>query len=112
MPGPRIGLARAVFGSPSLVVLDEPNANLDSPGEEALIQAVRVLKEQGTTVIFITHKTNMLAAADKILLMDQGSVRMFGEREEVLAKVFGGPKAVATPQPAVSNVAPMPLARG
>jgi ATP-binding cassette subfamily C protein RsaD len=107
----RVGLARAVFGAPSLVVLDEPNANLDSSGEEALIQAVRVLKEQGTTVIFITHKTNMLAVADKIVVMDQGTVRMFGERDEVLAKVFGGPKVVSTPQPAVGNVAPMPLAR-
>ena len=96
----RIGLARALFGMPAIVVLDEPNANLDSTGETALVGAVRYLKQHGTTVIFVTHKTNMLTLADKVLLMEQGTVRLYGEREEVLAKIFGGPKVVPSqPQP-------------
>ena len=96
----RIGLARALFGQPAIVVLDEPNANLDSTGETALVGAVRHLKEIGSTVIFVTHKTNMLTLADKVLLMEQGAVRLYGEREEVLAKIFGGPKVVPSqPQP-------------
>ena len=95
----RIGLARALFGRPAIVVLDEPNANLNSPGEIALMDAIRQLKAAGTTVAFVTHKTNMLTLADKVLVMDQGAIRLFGEREEVLAQIFGGPKVVPTPQP-------------
>ena len=96
----RIGLARALFGKPAIVVLDEPNANLDATGETALVGAVRYLKQVGSTVIFITHKTNMLTLADKVLLMEQGAVRLYGERDEVLAKIFGGPKVVSSqPQP-------------
>ena len=96
----RIGLARALFGRPAIVVLDEPNANLDATGEGALIGAVQHLKKIGSTVIFVTHKTNMLTLADKVLLMEQGTVRLYGEREEVLAKIFGGPKVVPSqPQP-------------
>ena len=93
----RIGLARALFGKPAIVVLDEPNANLDSTGETALVGAVRHLKQIGSTVIFVTHKTNMLTLADKVLLMEQGTVRLYGEREEVLAKIFGGPKVGSFP---------------
>jgi PrtD family type I secretion system ABC transporter len=92
----RIGLARAMFGKPAIVVLDEPNANLDSSGEAALIEAIRYLKQTGATVIFVTHKTNMLSVADKVLLMEQGAIRLYGERDEVLAKLFGGPKVVST----------------
>lgn len=109
----RIGLARALFGSPALIVLDEPNANLDSVGESALIEAIRSLKQQRTTVIFVTHKTNMLSLADKVLVIDQGAVRLFGERDEVLAKIFGGPKVVASTAPHTSPLAaPAPVARG
>ena len=107
----RIGLARALFGKPAIVVLDEPNANLDSPGEAALVGAMQHLKEIGATVIFVTHKTNMLTLADKVLLMEQGTVRLYGEREEVLAKIFGGPKVVPSHPPAQAAVAQMPIAR-
>jgi PrtD family type I secretion system ABC transporter len=100
----RVGLARALFGKPAIVVLDEPNANLDAPGEAALISAIRHLKQTGTTVIFVTHKTNMLTLADKVLLMEQGVVRLYGERDEVLAKIFGGPKVVPS-QPQSQAVA-------
>jgi ATP-binding cassette subfamily C protein RsaD len=108
----RIGLARALFGVPAIVVLDEPNANLDSTGEAALFGAVRHLKQAGSTVIFVTHKTNMLNVADKVLLMEQGAVRIYGEREEVLARIFAGPKPKVVPtQPQPHTViAQMPAA--
>jgi PrtD family type I secretion system ABC transporter len=105
----RIGLARALFGKPEIVVLDEPNANLDSTGETALIGAIRYLKEVGSTVIFVTHKTNMLNLADKVLLMEQGTVRLYGERDEVVAKIFGGPKVVPS-QPQNPVISQMPAA--
>jgi len=105
----RVGLARALFGKPAIVVLDEPNANLDSTGESALVAAIRYLKQAGSTVIFVTHKTNMLTLADKVLLMEQGAVRLYGERDEVLAKIFSGPKVVPSqPQPHAVLQAPAP----
>jgi PrtD family type I secretion system ABC transporter len=105
----RVGLARALFGKPAIVVLDEPNANLDSTGESALVAAIRYRKQAGSTVIFVTHKTNMLTLADKVLLMEQGAVRLYGERDEVLAKIFGGPKVVPSqPQPHAVLQAPAP----
>jgi ATP-binding cassette subfamily C protein RsaD len=108
----RIGLARAMFGKPAIVVLDEPNANLDSSGEAALIEAIRYLKQTGATVIFVTHKTNMLSVADKVLLMEQGVIRLYGERDEVLAKLFGGPKVVSTQPHPHTVVAQTPAAAG
>jgi ATP-binding cassette subfamily C protein RsaD len=108
----RVGLARALFGQPAIVVLDEPNANLDAPGETALIEAMRHLRQSGTTIIFVTHKTNMLTLADKILVMDQGAIRLYGEREEILAKIFSGPKVVPTSQPGPSIAAQAPAAAG
>ena len=108
----RIGLARALFGHPTVVVLDEPNANLDSPGEIALIEAIRQLKTAGTTVVFVTHKTNMLSLADKVLVMDQGTIRLYGERDEILAQIFSGPKVVPTPQHHATIGAQAPAATG
>ncbi len=83
----RIGLARAFFGRPSLVVLDEPNASLDQSGEEALIEAIRRYRSFGCTIVLITHKINVLAAADKIVVLDDGVVQAFGSREEVLKRL-------------------------
>ncbi|WP_179285832.1 type I secretion system permease/ATPase [Haematobacter missouriensis] len=80
----RIGLARAVFGSPRIVVLDEPNANLDATGEAALAKAIRILRDTGTTVVLMTHRTSALAEVNKIMLLSAGSVMKFGERDEVL----------------------------
>jgi ATP-binding cassette, subfamily C, type I secretion system permease/ATPase len=108
----RIGLARALFGKPAIVVLDEPNANLDSTGESALVSAIRFLKQHGSTVIFVTHKTNMLTLADKVLLMEQGAVRLYGEREEVVARIFGGPKVVPSQPHPVGVPAHPPAAAG
>ena len=91
----RVALARAVYKTPPYIVLDEPNANLDSTGEAELLACVKRLKEFGSTVIFVTHKTNMLACADKILLLSEGMVQAFGDRDEILAKIYGGPRVVA-----------------
>ncbi|WP_201334431.1 MULTISPECIES: type I secretion system permease/ATPase [unclassified Nitratiruptor] len=83
----RIGLARAIFGDPKLVILDEPNSNLDDAGEKALMQALMTLKEKGTTVIFITHKIPLLNLADKIALLRDGMLAMYGPKNEVFAKL-------------------------
>ncbi|UCE31481.1 MAG: type I secretion system permease/ATPase [Burkholderiales bacterium] len=83
----RIGLARAIYGEPTIVVLDEPNSNLDDQGEAALVQTVRDLKERGKTVVLITHRMSTLAVADKILLLQEGQVRTFGSRDEILGAV-------------------------
>lgn len=83
----RIGLARAIYDMPALVVLDEPNSNLDSDGEAALLNAINTLKEAKRTVIVVTHKTNILAVADKIVLMAGGRVQGFGPRDAILSKL-------------------------
>ena len=81
----RIGLARAIYGQPQLLVLDEPNSSLDEAGEKALIDLIQRLKARGATVISITHRSTMLVAADKLLLLHEGTVNSFGPRDEVLA---------------------------
>lgn len=81
----RIGLARALFGNPRLVVLDEPNASLDESGELALLQALEHLKKNGVTVIIVTHKVSLLANVDKLLVMHEGTLAVFGPRNAVLA---------------------------
>lgn len=82
----RVGLARAVYGNPVLVVLDEPNANLDDAGERALAKAIHQLKEEGTTLFVISHRTSILKNMDKLLVMKEGQVSMFGPRDDVLAQ--------------------------
>jgi ABC-type protease/lipase transport system fused ATPase/permease subunit len=101
----RIGLARALFGNPKLVVLDEPNASLDSDGEAALIDTIAHLKAQGTTIVIIAHRSNVLALADKLLVLRNGAVDLFGECGEVIAQLNSAaatrPRgAIAQPQAA------------
>ncbi|UJS24338.1 type I secretion system permease/ATPase [Thiothrix winogradskyi] len=83
----RIGLARALYDSPTLVVLDEPNSNLDDLGEAALYRALEILKERNTTVLIISHRPGILKLVDRILVMVGGTVAMFGDRQQVLAKM-------------------------
>ncbi|MEH6474684.1 MAG: type I secretion system permease/ATPase [Sneathiella sp.] len=82
----RIALARAVLRSPALVVLDEPNANLDAEGDAALTTTIEALKEQGSTVVIMAHRPSAIAAADKILMLNDGHQMEFGDKEEVLKK--------------------------
>lgn len=84
----RIGLARAVFGDPRLVVLDEPNSNLDPSGEAALIEAVQRLKAGGVTVICVAQRAELIVQADQILRMSQGQVDAFGSRDEILGRAI------------------------
>lgn len=101
----RIALARAVYDNPSFLVLDEPNSNLDDQGEAALVTAVLEMKRKGSTVVLITHRTSVLRAVDKLMLLRDGQVQMFGRRDEVLAALTkaaqqsgspqGGPQALA-----------------
>jgi ATP-binding cassette subfamily C exporter for protease/lipase len=81
----RIGLARALYGAPALVVLDEPNSNLDDAGEQALLKAILWLKEKGSTVVLITHRTNVVGVVDKLMMLRDGVIQLFGPRDEVMA---------------------------
>ena len=94
----RIGLARAIYGDPVLVVLDEPNANLDDVGEVALVNTVRELKAKGSTVFLITHRPGILAVADRLLILANGQVQADGPRDEVLAALRAA-QAAANPPP-------------
>jgi ATP-binding cassette subfamily C protein len=85
----RIGLARAFFGSPQLVVLDEPNSNLDFPGEQALARALIRAKEKNITVIAITQRPALLKSVDKIMMLKEGTVQAFGRREEIIPILSG-----------------------
>ena len=81
----RIGLARAIYGEPALVVLDEPNANLDDEGEAALVRAVQGLKAKNKTVVLISHRPGIVSVADRLLILHEGAVHASGPRDGVLA---------------------------
>jgi ATP-binding cassette subfamily C protein len=83
----RVGLARAFYGTPKLVVLDEPNANLDEAGEEALAGALKEAKSNGISVIVISHRPSILSAVDKVMVIQDGSVASFGTRKEVEGRI-------------------------
>lgn len=83
----RIGLARAVYGSPRLIVLDEPNSNLDEVGERALSVALQKIKETGATVFIISHRPNILSRLDRIMVLAAGVITMYGAREQVIAEL-------------------------
>lgn len=81
----RIGLARAMYGDPSVIVLDEPNSNLDDVGEQALVAAILDLRRRGKTIVLITHRTSIIGVTNKLLLLREGVAQMFGPSNEVLA---------------------------
>ena len=83
----RIALARAVYGDPSLVVLDEPNSNLDAMAEQAFLAMVQALKARGATVVIVTHKLNILNFCDDVLVLHQGSVQAFGRRDQIVNRI-------------------------
>ena len=96
----RVGLARALYGKPVFVVLDEPNSSLDEAGDLALANAIAALKQLGTTFVVMTHRTSVLGVADKMLIMRDGAQQAFGPRDEVLADLQKAqqPASVAAPE--------------
>ncbi|MFC5697320.1 type I secretion system permease/ATPase [Pseudomonas sp. GCM10022186] len=100
----RIALARAIYGDPSMIVLDEPNANLDDLGEAALVEAILDLKKRGKTLILISHRPSVLSTVDKVLLLRDGGMQLFGPREEVFAALR---QASVMPSVGTPNLASM-----
>ena len=105
----RIGLARAFYGDPHLIVLDEPNANLDNEGEAALEQAVLMAKARGATVIVITHRLSIAAKCDRVLVLRDGQIDQIGPPTEIFRRL----SAAKTARRPTGEVVPMPgAARG
>jgi ATP-binding cassette subfamily C exporter for protease/lipase len=90
----RLGIARALYGSPSLIVLDEPNSNLDDVGEAALVQTIKELKTLGKTVVIVTHRPNILQVVDKLLVMKDGSILTYGPKDQVLQVLAKGKQQI------------------
>ena len=99
----RVALARAVYGSPFLIVLDEPNSNLDTEGDEALTRAVRAARERGAIVVVVAHRPIGIEAVDQILVLKDGRMQAFGPKEQVLAQVLQPRVAAPTPIKIVSD---------
>ncbi|MER2267901.1 type I secretion system permease/ATPase [Methylobacterium oxalidis] len=112
----RVGLARALYGEPFLVVLDEPNANLDSEGDAALTRAILGIRARGGVVVIVAHRMSALAGVDLVLKMEDGQVRAFGPKDEVLRRPQGAgapgaaPATARPPRPANAPV-PLPIAQ-
>ncbi|MFS2214838.1 type I secretion system permease/ATPase [Telluria sp. Tellsp104] len=101
----RLGLARAMYGDPALIVLDEPNSNLDEIGEQALVQAVLDLRRRGKTIVLITHRTSIIGATSKLLVMRDGVGQMFGPTDQVLAALQEANQKAAQQQAAAQQAA-------
>ena len=95
----RVALARAMYGNPFLLVLDEPNSNLDSVGEASLQNALQSAKARGAVVIVIAHRPSVLAMCDKLLILSNGVQQAFGPREELLKRVAGPQPVLEPPRP-------------
>lgn len=91
----RIGLARALYNNPVFIVLDEPNSNLDDVGEAALVEAIKTLRAGGTTVVIITHRTNVLQATNKLALINNGVLELYGNTNDVLSAIAQKQQAAA-----------------
>jgi ATP-binding cassette subfamily C protein len=90
----RIGLARALYGRPRLIVLDEPNANLDTDGERALIRAIEALRADGAIVVLIAHRPSIMQAADKLMVLQDGKISQFGPRNSIAGMITPGERTV------------------
>jgi ATP-binding cassette subfamily C protein len=101
----RIALARCLYGNPFLVVLDEPNSNLDTEGDQALAEAILGVRQRGGIVVVIAHRQSALAGVDLVLAMVNGRMNMMGPRDDVLAKLFGTDQKRAAPPPTPTVVA-------
>ncbi len=95
----KLGLARAFFGDPRLIVLDEPNASLDPEGEESLRQAIAEMKARGATIIVIAQRLGILSVADSVLVLDNGMVNAYGERRDIAEQIAQGRTAIRVAQP-------------
>ena len=103
----RIGLARAIYCSPRLIVLDEPNSNLDEVGERALSVALQLIKESGATVFIVSHRPNILSRLDRVMVMNAGTITLYGARDQVIAELAQQQaKAQQRVAPAATGVAP------
>ena len=94
----RIALARALYGRPTIFVMDEPNASLDAEGEHRLVETMNELRAAGATILVVAHRSGILATADKLLLLRDGKVELFGARNQVLARLQA-PAAVPQAEP-------------
>ncbi|EPE93585.1 ABC transporter HlyB/MsbA family protein, partial [Rhizobium grahamii CCGE 502] len=99
----RIGLARALYGDPFLVVLDEPNSNLDAEGEEALTRAIAKVRERGGIVIIVAHRPSALSAVDMVGLVQNGRLAAFGPKDEIIQPTAKRPLVVGKTPPAADR---------
>jgi ATP-binding cassette subfamily C exporter for protease/lipase len=108
----RLGLARAMYGDPALIVLDEPNSNLDESGEQALVNAIVDLRQRGKTIVLITHRPSALSVTTKLLVMRDGNVQLFGPTKDVMAAINeANQKVLAQQQAAQQQAAQQQAAR-
>jgi ATP-binding cassette subfamily C protein len=105
----RVALARALYGNPFLVVLDEPNANLDGEGEVALLQAIEDIQARGGIVVLIAHRAGMLSVCDKLLVLRDGTQYAFGQPDDILGRVTRQPSVAATTRLKIVASAPEKL---
>ncbi|MGE5467359.1 MAG: ATP-binding cassette domain-containing protein, partial [Ignavibacteria bacterium] len=104
----RLGLARALYGSPSVLILDEPNANLDEAGEAALEAALRAATSAGQTVLIVSHRPIAIRNCDLVMVMQAGQVTLYGPRDQVLAKMAAAANTLMQPaaRPAAAPASP------
>jgi ATP-binding cassette, subfamily C, bacterial PrsD len=106
----RVALARALYGDPALIIMDEPNSNLDSEGEQALDRAIRIALKRGAAVVVVAHRPSALHAVSHILVLSEGKAVAYGPKDEVMNKITKQPQAQAQASvPKVALSAPQPL---